>query len=506
MAISTARAGITTIDRLLQRRLLMNDTSCLLRVDDLSVVYAQRPALQGVSFFLSPGHTLGITGPSGSGKSSLALALTGLLPHPATVSGRIRLNGRELHTDAQWKSVRGRETGIVFQDPQSALHPALRCGDQLVETIRRHTPCTPAAAREKAIEWLVRVQIDDPERIFNAYPHQLSGGQQQRVMIALALCPGPSLLIADEPVTALDAVVQKSVLDLLKDLQKALNLAIIFISHDISAVRYMTSDIRTVTAGRLEPVSPAPPLSEAWKAPSQADKPPFFQSAPLSVRYPDRSRSGKWVEALKAVSVSLYEGETLGVTGSSGSGKSTLARALFDSMGGARNKVALIAQHPASALQPRMKVGPALAETFKVHFPALGRDTVKEKVMKLLAATGLGAEVYDRFPHQLSGGQKQRISIARALVIQPKVLICDEIVSALDADTQQEILRLLEQLTIRLQLTMVFITHDLDVAARLCQRIMVLQNGTVAEYGRTEEVFSRPQSAGTKALLAARLS
>ena len=507
----------------------MSDTTSVLHIDRLTVQYGDVKVLDEVSLFLYPGRTLGIAGASGSGKSTLALAIPSLLSDAAQVSGNIFFKGKSLRElpQKQIRNLRGAEIGFIFQEPQNALNPLLHCGPQVSEVVQLHQRCSAKEAHERTLDWFQKVQLTDPVSTYQAYPHQLSGGQQQRVMIAMALCCNPTLLIADEAVTALDATVQKSILDLLKKLQQELHLSILFISHDIGVIRYIADDIvvmnqgKIVEQGPVESVLSAPSHAHTREliqyqslpiqyAPTSTSSEPMFESGPVTVRY---SVGIQWpfmpkntFTAVDGAELTLFPGECLGVVGESGSGKSSLAREVFQLMGGAQAHVAFISQHPHAALNPRMAIGEAVMEPLLVHRLANGKSDARKQAVALLASVGLDDTYFDRFPHELSGGQKQRVCIARALAVRPQVLICDEIVSALDVSVQWSILELLEGLRQQYQLTVLFISHDLEVIRRICNRVMVMYQGKIVESDTVENLFTAPKATYTQELLAAILS
>lgn len=504
----------------------MSDTTSVLHINRLTVQYGDRKVLDEVSLFLFPGQTLGIAGASGSGKSTLALAIPGLLSAAAQVQGNIVFKGKSLseRSSAQLLAVRGAEIGFIFQEPQTALNPLLPCGTQVSEVIQQHQHCSAKEAHIRTLEWFQKVQLSDPDSTFHAYPHQLSGGQQQRVMIAMALCCNPTLLIADEAVTALDATVQKSILDLLKKLQQELHLTILFISHDMSVIRYIADEIAVMHEGKIVEQGPVDTVLSApahahtrellryqslppHSAPTATASEPMFQSGPVTVRYPVGIQwpfvPKKTFTAVDGAEIKLFPGECLGVVGESGSGKSSLAREVFQLMGGAQAHVAFISQHPHAALNPRMTIGNAVMEPLLVHRFAQGKAEARQQTVALLASVGLDEGYFDRYPHELSGGQKQRVCIARALAVRPQVLICDEIVSALDVSVQWSILELLEGLRQQYQLTVLFISHDLEVIRRICNRVMVMYQGKIVETNTVEQLFNAPKSAYTQELLAA---
>ena len=517
----------------------------VLAVDGLSVRLppgADRArALEGVSLHVDAGEVLCLVGESGSGKSMLASAVLRLLPPGVTIeAGAVRLGGEDLARlpERAMRRVRGPRIGMVFQDASTALNPLHRVFDQLAEPFRTHTRLGRTAIRAKVLELLEQVGLPDPAGTARAYVHQLSGGQRQRVGIAIALALEPALLIADEPTTALDVTTQAQVLALMRDLQRRRGTALLFVTHDFGVVAEIADRVAVLQGGVLVEQGPAEqvlnrpthPYTQALIAavPPLAPAPPRPVSAEtvLTVQGLDKTyRARGWrgrraVKALDGVSVTLPRGATLGVVGESGSGKSTLARCLLGLLppdGGtvvldgadlltmprrdAAKRVQMVFQDPYASLNPRRRVGELVAQGPMVH--GMARGPALARARELLTLVALGPEAASRFPHEFSGGQRQRIALARALALEPHVLVADEPVSALDVSVQAQVLALLADLRARLGLSMVFVTHDLRVAGRICDRIAVMQGGRVVEEGTAEEVFLRPREAYTQALLAA---
>ncbi|MCS6928883.1 MAG: ABC transporter ATP-binding protein [Saprospiraceae bacterium] len=550
--------------------------SPLLSVRALSVAYGQ-PArsvevLRGISFDLLPGESLGIVGESGSGKSTLALALMALLPKGAHSKGEIIFDGRPI---SAW--VRGREIGIVFQEPATALHPLFRCGFQIAEVIRRHRGGTARQIRQQVMALLERVCLEEPARIYRAYPHELSGGQQQRVLLAMALAGCPRLLIADEPTTALDTVTQQGVLQLLSDLRQKEGLTTILISHDLRVVARTADRVLVLRGGEMvemetvpallnkpkhpytrglvtcqpelrcrlqrlpslsevvrlgEAYSPPPPVSSSDRAYRHAQlyvQAPLVRLEAVSVYYPERRRcwlgACQGVKALSDLSLDVFPGEILGVAGESGSGKSTLGRVIAalqaPSKGNVyyrnlplnvmsmevrrqmRREVQIVFQDPYRSLNPRLTVGYALQEPMVVHRLCATEREYRRAVVELLERIGLSADFIHRYPHELSGGQRQRICLARALAVRPQLLVCDEITSALDASVQAEILNLLLDLQRDLNLTYVFISHDLRVLHHMCDRILVLYRGQFEALDTSERLIHEPPTPYVRRLVEA---
>ena len=545
----------------------------ILEVRDLSVTFGDRCVVDRLSYTLQRGRTLGIVGESGSGKSVSSLALMGLLPRQATVGGSARLGDTELLTldEEQMRAIRGQRISMIFQEPMTSLNPVQRCGDQVMEMLRSQH-MGRAAGRERVIELFREVLLPRPEKIFDAYPHEISGGQKQRVMIAMALINHPDIIIADEPTTALDVTVQKTILELLKSLQAKYGTSIIFITHDLGVIGQIADDILVMYRGRMVEKGPAsdilhhpqqpytqgllacrPPLdshprrlptveeflngSAADGADSSDERAaghtvltPLIAVRDLTVEYTlKRSLFGKPLQTLKGVdglSFDIMEGETLGLVGESGCGKSTLGRALLrlidhsdgsisyrgtaldklsaKQMRALRPKLQIIFQDPYSSLNPRITIGDAIAEPLKVHWKSQSRQgEPKEIVVDLMQQVGLEPEWYSRYPHELSGGQRQRVCIARALILQPELVVCDESVSALDVSVQAQVLNLLNDLKERYRFTYLFITHDLSVVHYMADRIMVMQKGKIVESGTPNDLFNRPQTDYTRMLLEA---
>jgi peptide/nickel transport system ATP-binding protein len=532
----------------------LTDAEPLLRVEDLRVQFPTEDgvvhALDGVSFQVRRGRTLGIVGESGSGKSVAALTVLGLTrSQGARVSGRILFDGRDLVTlpDPQLRAIRGNEIAIVFQDPLSSLHPLYRVGAQLVEAMRAHREITKAQARARAIELLGLVGIPEPARRVDDYPHEFSGGMRQRAMIAMALTCDPKLLIADEPTSALDVTVQAQILALLERLRRELGMTIALITHDLGVVAEMADEIAVLYAGRIVEQGPAERVltapqhahtrellrSIATLAHPREPEPvsePLLTVRDLVKRFPVLRgvmlrRHVAAVEAVAGVSFELRRGETLGLVGETGCGKSTIARLitrLLEPTGGeicfqghdiahlrgaalktTRREVQIVFQDPYSSLNPRKTAGAIIGEPFAIH--GLHRDKAERTraVQELMDRVDLRPEHYNRYPHEFSGGQRQRIGVARALALKPKLLIADEPVSALDAQVQAQILELLRELRRDLGLTLLLISHDLSVVRYMADRVAVMREGSFIELAPTEALFSAPQHPYTRELLAA---
>lgn len=526
-------------------------TSPLLEVRDLSVAFGATQAVKQVSFNLHRGETLALVGESGCGKSVSALSILQLLPYPYAhhPTGRIRLRGEELigATPTRLRQVRGDQIAMVFQEPMTSLNPLHSIEQQIGETLILHKGLSGRALRTRIIELLALVGLPAAAERLDALPHELSGGQRQRVMIAMALANDPDILIADEPTTALDVTIQAQILKLLKELQAQLGMAILFITHDLGIVRKMADRVCVMQAGE---VVEAGEVTEIFSNPRHAytrqllaaepkgEPPPEQQQAAeiiaseaLKVWFPLKrgvfGRVTDYVRAVDGISVKVQEGQTLGVVGESGSGKTTLGLALLRLLAsqGAiwfegrridglpsktlrplRKGMQIVFQDPFGSLSPRMSVGDIIAEGLWVHGLVADRPACRRRVAQALAEVGLEAATQDRYPHEFSGGQRQRIAIARALVLQPRLLILDEPTSALDVSVQAQIVDLLRDLQRRYRLAYVFISHDLRVVRALANHLLVMQGGRIVESGPARQIFANPQQPYTQALLAAALN
>jgi peptide/nickel transport system ATP-binding protein len=523
-------------------------SQAVLRVQELTVGLPhgadRSQAVSNVSFEAQPGQLVCLVGESGSGKSIIAHTVMGLLPgNIRATAGRILL-GNESLLDAspgRVRKLRGEQMSMIFQEPTTALNPVMSCGRQIDELLLQHTALSSSDRRRRVLSMLEHVRLPDPERIYPSYPHQLSGGQRQRIMIAMALILKPSLLIADEPTTALDVTTQAEILRLIRALQRESNMAVVFITHDFGVVAEIADTVAVLRAGELVESGPA---NEVLGRPQHPYTRRLLQAVPsLTPRKPPMERetavmlqargltkvfdSGGWfrparrVRAADAVDLQVHQGETLGIVGESGSGKSTVARLLarliepsqgeihlegmnVTRLRGAaarelRRKVQVVFQDPYRSLNPRRSVGAAISEG-PINFGA-SRLKGRMRAAELMELVQLSPRALDRYPHEFSGGQRQRICIARALAIGPQVLIADEAVSALDVSVQAQILTLLAEIQQRLHLTVVFITHDLRVAAQICNRVLVMQHGQVVEHGSAAQVFQNPRHEYTRALL-----
>ena len=516
----------------------------LLEVDKLTVSYpnADGAVVRSLSFALDRGQSLGIVGESGSGKTQTALAIMGLLPANAEISGSIAFDKTELRgaPPSVLNQFRARRIAMVFQDPAAALNPYVRVGTQLRRILLEHRLYKPAEAADRTLSMLKKVGLPDPERQYRAYPHELSGGMRQRVMIGAALLGEPDLLIADEPTTALDVTIQAQILHLLKVLQMESNAALLLITHDLGVVagncqRTLVMDKgRLLEEGATQEIfsSPTSQKMQAFLAavpnssnrdmslPEAAKGEPVLDIKDLSVSFKER-RGRERLNAVRPISLTLAVGETVAVVGESGSGKTSLARALVGLIPSDSRRITflgkslpslvsergldslrelqMVFQDPLASLNPAMRVLEIVAEPLLVHEPV--RESRSASVEQALGQVGLGAEFLDRYPHELSGGQAQRVAIARALILKPKVIICDEVVAALDGTVQNEILDLFRAEQKRSGLSLVFITHDLAVVRQISHRVLVMYMGRHCELANTDSLFTRPRHPYTKALL-----
>lgn len=532
-----------------------DDTGCdtdrekpVLQIEDLAIQIggsAARPVIRNVSYDIKPGETLCVVGESGSGKSVTSLAIMGLLPDALrSCGGRVLLDGEDVlkASPARLRELRATRMAMIFQEPMTALNPAETIGRQIDEVLRIHTKLGRKERRRRVLAMLESVHLPDIERIYDAYPHQLSGGQRQRVVISIALILRPKLLIADEPTTALDVTTQKQILALIRELQQKHNTAVLFITHDFGVVAEIADRIVVMNSGQVIEVGTR---EEILAHPREAYTRMLVSSVPslvpkrreaernevvldvcgLSKTYADKRlfRRGRPVAAAQGVNLTLRRGEIVGIVGESGSGKSTVARCivrLLDPTSGTirihgsdiaqtsrshlrpfRRRIQIVFQDPYRSLNPRVKVGDAVVEGL-LNF-GTPRDDAMAKAKNLLRTVGLDEEAIHRYPHQFSGGQRQRICIARALALEPDVLVADEAVSALDVSVQAQVLRLLDEIRERTGIAVLFITHDLRVAAQICDGIVVMQNGRIIEAGPAEEVLTAPRQAYTRTLIEA---
>ena len=575
----------------------------VLKVEDLKVEFKTEDsivnAVKNISFEIRKGETVGIVGESGSGKSVTSLSVMGLIPKPhgKISNGSILFKGQDLTkvSDDDIRKIRGNDISMIFQEPMTSLNPVYRCGDQVVEAIRIHQKMSKKEAIALTVELFKKVQLPDPQRIFKAYPHEISGGQKQRVMIAMAMSCNPEILIADEPTTALDVTVQKTILDLMQQLKDERDMAIMFITHDLGVIAEIADRVIVMYHGNIveegtvqeifqKPQHPytkgllacRPPLDKRLRSLPIVDdfiskneegafedtirpfehiasverahkareiskdqhykrlealykKEPVLQVKGLKTFFPTKKNLfGKVLENVKAVndvSFDVYPGETLGLVGESGCGKTTLGRTilrLIEPTGGdilykgrnlahlsttemreMRKEIQIIFQDPYSSLNPRLTIGSAIMEPMQVH-GVLANDTErKAKVEELLKKVNLKPEHFNRYPHEFSGGQRQRICIARALALNPKFIICDESVSALDVSVQAQVLNLLNKLKEDFGFTYIFISHDLSVVKFMSDRMVVMNKGEIEEMGIADSIYYEPKTAYTKKLIEA---
>lgn len=530
----------------------------ILQVNNLSVTFLTRDkeiqAVRDVSFELNQGETLGIVGESGSGKSVTARSIMRLLPSSVSYmrEGEVIFLGEnvEKYTDKEMESIRGRDMGMIFQDPMTSLNPTMTIGRQIEEGLIKHRKLSAAAAKGQAIEMLKLVGIRNSDRRYHQYPHEFSGGMRQRVMIAIALACWPALLIADEPTTALDVTIQAQILNVMKHMQQQLGTSIILITHDLGVVAGMCDrvavmkDGTVVETGTTEEIFASPqhpytkkllgalPRLDEKKKPKPAtltvkkdadDARPLLEVRSLK-QYFDLGK-GNIVKAVNDISFHISEGETLGVVGESGSGKSTTGRSilrLHEPTGGdilyqgmavnrmsakemktMRRYMQMIFQDPYASLNPRFKILDIIGEALDVHRLAGSKQERKRRVEELLDMVGLDPSYAMRYPHEFSGGQRQRIGIARALAVEPKFIVCDEPLSALDVSIQAQIVKLMEELQQRLGLTYLFIAHDLSMVKHISDRVAVMYMGKIVELAESEELYANPQHPYTRSLLAA---
>jgi peptide/nickel transport system ATP-binding protein len=511
---------------------------------------ADRPhAVDGVTLELAQDEILCIVGESGSGKSVMARAVIALLPVPRVHvgAGEILFGGEDLTRlpEARMRDIRGKDIAMIFQEPMTALNPVMTIGHQITEVLAVHTAVSGPAARRRAAEFLAAVKLPEPLALLDAYPHQLSGGQRQRAMIAMALILGPKVLIADEPTTALDVTTQAQILALIRDLQREKGTGVLFITHDFGVVAEIADRVAVMQRGRLVEAGAAAQVLNAPKHPytqaliaavptlaPRAPRPLDHTRVMLSLAHVEKTyrgraglfrRKARVVHAVRDASLVLRRDETLGIVGESGSGKSTLARCIariVDADAGEvtldgvnlrtlsrramrpyHRRVQMVFQDPYGSLNPRQKVGDIIAEGPVVH--GVPRAEAMRRAAELIELVGLDGRALARYPHEFSGGQRQRIGIARALALEPEVLIADEPVSALDVSVQAQVLRLLADIRDRLHLSMLFITHDLRVAAQVCDTIAVMRRGEIVEYGSARDVFADPKHEYTRELFAA---
>ena len=529
-------------------------TNTLLKISNVDISLPEGSerllAVENLCIDLAPGETLCIVGESGSGKSLTARALMGLLPapHVKVSQGQINFCGEDLTkvNERRLREIRGSEISMIFQEPMTALNPVMTIGGQIDEIFRYHVSMSAAERRKRAIQLLDDVQLPDPTQIVNSYPHELSGGQRQRAMIAMALALEPKILIADEPTTALDVTTQAQILKLISDMQAVHQTGVLFITHDFGVVADIADRVAVMQYGHVVETGT---VDKVLNHPEHPYTQALISSVPSLVPRLARARSddivlevqnvnktfgggssffnfgkpSRVVHAVKDVTIGLRRGETLGVVGESGSGKSTLARCiirLIDSDSGKimldgvnicdlnraemrpwRAKIQMVFQDPFASLNPRVKVGQIIRQGPIIQ--GATKEEAEARTLELLKIVGLDERAFNRYPHEFSGGQRQRIGIARALALNPEILVADEPVSALDVSIQTQILSLLDEIRTKMNLSMVFITHDLRVAAQVCDRLAVMRYGEIVETGATADIFDAPKHSYTRDLLAA---
>ncbi|MFD2228653.1 ABC transporter ATP-binding protein [Alkalimarinus sediminis] len=527
------------------------ENNSLISIKDLRVSFAQgnQPieAVKGISLDIEKGKTVAIVGESGSGKSVTALSILKLLPYPKAFhpSGEIIYQGQNILqcSEKSMRAIRGDKISMIFQEPMTSFNPLHTIEKQISETLLLHKGLTGAKARARVIELLTLVGIPSPETRLSSYPHQLSGGQKQRVMIAMALANEPELLIADEPTTALDVTVQKQVLELLRDLQAKLGMAILLITHDLNIVKHYSDQVVVMHLGKVVEKADTATLFNAPQhhytqtlidadptgspTPISAEAPTLLKTQDLNIWFPIKKnffgKTTSYFKAANNISISVAKGETLGIVGESGSGKTTLGLSLVKLLQShgeihfkdhpihnynqqafrpLRRQIQIVFQDPYGSLSPRMSVQQIIEEGLVIH--ELGSEQEREaKVIQALKDVELDPESRHRYPHEFSGGQRQRIAIARALVLQPELIILDEPTSALDRTVQSQVVNLLRNIQQKYQISYLFISHDLAVVKALSHRVMVMKQGEVVEYGDSHQIFDSPKEAYTQTLIEA---
>lgn len=522
----------------------------ILRVRNLSVSFTTNDgmvdAVKNVNFDLKSGETLAIVGESGSGKSVSSNALMCLLPDNGIVSSQssIVFEGQSIldKTERQMQSIRGERIGMIFQEPMTSLNPYLRVGIQVAEAMMCHRKVSKKQAELRVLELFVLVHLPNPEQAYSKFPHEFSGGQLQRIMIAMALINEPDILIADEPTTALDVTVQAEVLDLIKEIQNKMGMAILFITHDLGVVKHLADRVLVMCKGEIveegktgllfqEPqheytkmlINSVP---KGQKEPIETTAPELLRAENIQVKFLIKSHfipsKCEYFEAVKGISLTLKQGETLGIVGESGSGKSTLGRAIIGLLPFTGNlaykgqdlsllsdkdrfalkkDVQMVFQDPYGSLSPRMTVGEIITEGLRVHKPLMSKQERLQKASLALEEVRLEPNSINRYPHEFSGGQRQRIAIARALILKPSFILLDEPTSALDRSVQLTVIDLLKEIQVKNNIGFIFISHDLSVVKALSDRVLVMQTGRVMEQGTAEDIFHNPQHDYTKKLI-----
>lgn len=534
-------------------------TTPLLSIEDLSVAFGREETRQiqvvhGVSFGIRPGEKLALVGESGSGKSVTAMSILRLHDPGQTryPTGKILFNGLDLlHVDKEaLRHIRGREIAMIFQEPMTSLNPVYTVGDQLCEPLMLHQGMSRPQARQRAIELMDRTGIVEPQKRIDAFSHMLSGGQRQRVMIAMALACHPKLLIADEPTTALDVTIQAQILELLEDLQKDFSMAVLMITHDLNMVRRFAERVCVMQEGKLVEQNT---MEKIFAEPQHAYTRQLLDSQPRQyIETITKQQRDTWPVVLKAkdircyfpiktgvfrrrtgeiravdhIDITIRQGETIGIVGESGSGKTTLGMCLLRlqncegeiDFGGQqlhilksrelrplRSQFQIVFQDPFSSLSPRLTIEQIIREGLQIHFSEQSAEQHRQRILQVMREVGLDPAMLSRYPHEFSGGQRQRIAIARAVVLEPKLIMLDEPTSALDVSVQKQVLELLAQLQKKHGISYLFITHDLTVIRAMAHQIMVMQGGRVIEQGETKAMFEQPREAYTKKLLQASL-
>ena len=535
----------------------MND-QILLSVKDLTVKIGDQIILSNVSFEIKKNEVLGLVGESGSGKSFTALSVLNLINIKNLKSeGEIIFNGNNLNTlsNKDYQKIRGKEISIIFQEPMSSLNPSMKCGDQISEILTTHEKINTKIAKKKSLELIKKVQLKNPELVFEKYPHQLSGGQQQRIMIAIAIACKPKLLIADEPTTSLDSLVKNDIIALIKSLQNEYEMSVLFISHDLKLVSKFVDNLIILKKGLVVEYGNT---YEIFNSPKERYTQHLINSSPPKNNRPNRLITYKTSKnkiiskveresahlkiyskkpvlkinrlavsyenqkILNDISFDLYKGETLGIVGESGSGKSTIAKSILGLIkiddgevffknknikqipnSVFRKKIQLIFQDPYSSLNSEMSIGNSIIEPMISHQVFNSKNEMKFRALELLNQVGLSESDYNKFPNQFSGGQRQRIVIARALALNPEIIICDESVSALDVSIQAQILNLLSDLKEKYHFTFIFISHDISVIKYFTDRLIILKKGEIIELNETDFLFQHPENNYTKSLLKA---
>lgn len=523
----------------------MPEARPLLRLDKLSIAFDGKPVLRELTLEVHRGETLALVGESGSGKSISALGAMNLLPENAQVSGGRWLGDTDLTTlkKRQWQGLRGRRVGFVFQEPMTSLNPLHTVAKQIGETLRLHQGLSGRAARERTHKLLEQVKLPRPDELLEAWPHQLSGGQRQRVMIAMAIANDPELLIADEPTTALDVTVQQEILALLAELRDRHGMGMLFITHDLNLVKRHADRVCVLYDGTEQETGL---VRDVFTSPASSytrtllDAEPTGRPAPVAsterlldargvavtFQRPKRlfAKRPPAFEAVRPIDLHLAPGETLGIVGESGSGKTTLAMALLrlvesrgeieldgerldlltgNALRKRRRRIQVVFQDPYGSLSPRMPVSDIISEGLRFHYPELPEEEVLERVRAAIKEVGLPSDCASRYPHEFSGGQRQRIAVARALILEPALVVLDEPTSALDRTVQKQLVELLRDLQVRRGLSFLFISHDLAVVRAMAHRVLVLKDGELVEQGECLTLLADPASDYTRALVKA---